>query len=71
MIDNNKQVPSNSSSTAKVPSNAGTPHPDNLADAIRAIVDPVGGIELDIPPRSKEPSRPPPDFSGPEYGPDD
>jgi plasmid stability protein len=29
--------------------------------AIRAIVEPIGGIELDIPPR--EPMRDPPDFS--------
>jgi antitoxin FitA len=27
------------------------PVPDNLYAAIRAIVDPLGGIELDIPPR--------------------
>lgn len=39
--------------------------PGNLADAIAAIVDPLGGIELDIPPRG--PGREPPDFSGPEY----
>ena len=34
--------------------------PGNLADAIRAIVEPLGGIELDIPPRS--PGREPPAF---------
>lgn len=39
--------------------------PGNLADAIAAIVDPLGGIILDIPPR--EPGREPPNFSGPEY----
>jgi hypothetical protein len=33
--------------------------PGNLADAIRAIVDPVGGIELDLPERGgyREPPR--------------
>ena len=33
----------------------------DLLRAIRAIVEPIGGIELDIPPR--EPMREPPDFS--------
>lgn len=37
---------------------------DNLADAFAAIFDPLGGVNLDIPPR--EPMREPPDFSGPE-----
>jgi plasmid stability protein len=32
----------------------------NLGDAIRAIVEPIGGIELDIPPR--KPIREPPKF---------
>ncbi len=32
----------------------------NVADAIAAIVDPIGGIELDLPPRS--PTREPPRF---------
>ena len=36
-------------------------HPDNLFDAIRAIVEPVGGVELDIPPREPG-SRPIPTF---------
>ncbi|MFZ1110396.1 MAG: plasmid stabilization protein [Rhodomicrobium sp.] len=35
--------------------------PGNLAEAIRAIVEPLGGIELDIPPRA--PAREPPDFA--------
>jgi plasmid stability protein len=34
--------------------------PDNVADAIAAIVDPIGGIELDLPPRSR--TREPPRF---------
>lgn len=34
--------------------------PGNLAEAIRAIVEPLGGIELDIPPR--KPIRDPPKF---------
>ena len=33
----------------------------DLWRAVRAIVEPIGGIELDIPPR--EPMREPPDFS--------
>lgn len=37
----------------------------SLYKAIRAIVEPFGGIELEVPPR--EPWRDPPDFSGPEY----
>ena len=42
------------------------PKPGNLADAIAAIFDPLGGVDLDIPARGR--GRPPPDFSGPEYG---
>jgi plasmid stability protein len=34
--------------------------PGNLGDSIRAIVEPVGGIELDIPPRKQ--MREPPKF---------
>jgi antitoxin FitA len=34
--------------------------PDNVADAIAAIVDPIGSIELDLPPRSR--TREPPRF---------
>jgi antitoxin FitA len=33
----------------------------NLAEAIRRHIEPLGGIELEIPPR--EPMRDPPDFS--------
>jgi plasmid stability protein len=36
---------------------------------IRALVEPLGGIELELPPR--EPIREPPDFSGPEFRRDD
>lgn len=35
---------------------------ESLYDAIRAIADPLGGIELELPPR--EPMREPPDFGG-------
>jgi antitoxin FitA len=35
--------------------------PPNLAEAIRSIFEPLGGVELEIPPR--EPMREPPDFS--------
>ncbi len=41
------------------------PKAGNLADAITAIFDPLGGVELDVPPRG--PGRPSPDFSGAEY----
>jgi antitoxin FitA len=34
--------------------------PGNLAEAIRAIVEPLGGVELEIPPRG--PVRQPPRF---------
>ena len=34
--------------------------PDNLYDAIRAIVEPIGGIELELMPR--QPVREPPKF---------
>ncbi|MFG1359843.1 FitA-like ribbon-helix-helix domain-containing protein [Xanthobacter pseudotagetidis] len=36
-----------------------------LANAIRRIVDPIGGVELALPVRLE--TREPPDFSGPEY----
>jgi plasmid stability protein len=36
------------------------PGPANLYEAIRKIVEPLGGIELEIPPR--EPAREPPRF---------
>ncbi len=39
-----------------------TPDPEeNLYGAIRRIVEPLGGVELELPPR--EPMRDPPDFS--------
>lgn len=37
----------------------------SIAEVIAAIVDPIGGVELEIPPRLED--REPPDFSGPEY----
>lgn len=36
--------------------------PGNMGDAIRAIVEPVGGLELDIPPRSRVRTRKLPSF---------
>lgn len=45
-----------------------TPHPGTgaaLVADIRALVEPFGGIELELPLR--EPTRPPPDFGGPEW----
>jgi plasmid stability protein len=41
--------------------------PGNMAERIRSLFEPLGGVELDIPPRTL--GRPIPDFSGPEYGP--
>jgi len=37
----------------------------DLFNEIRALFEPLGGMELEIPPR--EPIREPPDFSGPEF----
>ena len=37
-----------------------------LVADIRALVEPFGGVELELP--SRVPMREPPDFSGPEYG---
>jgi plasmid stability protein len=39
----------------------------NLAEAIHALFAPLGGVDLELPPR--QPIRQPPDFSGPEYDP--
>jgi plasmid stability protein len=38
-----------------------SPPPDNLYDAIRRRIEPLGGIDLELPPR--EPVRDPPDFT--------
>jgi plasmid stability protein len=42
----------------------------NMAERIRSRFAPLGGVELDIPPREIS-SRRIPDFSGPEFGPVD
>jgi antitoxin FitA len=42
----------------------------NMAERIRNRFAPLGGVELDIPPREIS-SRRIPDFSGPEFGPVD
>ncbi len=42
---------------------------ENLVDAIRRRFAPLGGVDLDLPPR--EMGRDPPDFSGPDYNPPD
>ena len=39
----------------------------NLAEAIHRLFAPLGGVDLELPPR--RPIREPPDFSGPEYDP--
>lgn len=44
-----------------------TPRPrGNMAERIRRRFEPLGGVVLDIPPRTV--SRPTVDFSGPEFG---
>ena len=43
------------------PADEPSPVTENLADAIRSIVEPLGGIELDIAPR--KPIREPPNFA--------
>ena len=40
---------------------------ETLGMIIRTIMEPLGGVELELPSRSRR--RQPPDFSGPEYGP--
>ena len=40
---------------------------ETLTDIARHLFGPEGGVDLDIPPRGSVPSRPPPDFSGPEW----
>lgn len=40
----------------------------DLFNEMRALFEPLGGVELEIPPR--EPGREPPDFSRPEFGSD-
>jgi plasmid stability protein len=37
----------------------------NLAEAIHSLFGPLGGVDLELPPRRA--IRKPPDFSGPEY----
>ncbi len=39
----------------------------NMAERIRSLFEPLGGVELDIPPRGVS-KRKIPDFTGPEYG---
>ena len=40
---------------------------ESLTDIARRLFGPDGGVDLDIPPRGSAPSRPPLDFSGPEW----
>ncbi len=42
----------------------------NMAERIRSRFAPLGGVDLDIPPRRPS-TRKIPDFTGPEYGSDD
>jgi plasmid stability protein len=46
---------------------AGSDPPLNWVDAIRALFEPLGG--LDLPEIEREPMRDPPDFAGPEWDP--
>jgi antitoxin FitA len=48
---------------------AATTQPTNLLEIARSIFGPEQGVDLDLPPRAGDTQRPPPDFSGPEYGP--
>jgi plasmid stability protein len=43
-----------------------TEEPRNFAEALMETFGRLGGVELDLPPRSGK-VREPPDFSGPEY----
>jgi hypothetical protein len=45
----------------------GSERKTGLATAIHNIFAPLGGVDLELPP--KDPVGEPPDFSGPEYGP--
>lgn len=38
---------------------------ENLYDAIRRLVEPIGGVELELPPR--EPMREPPNFASDDF----
>jgi len=40
---------------------------ETLVELARRLFGPEHGADLDIPPRGSAPSRPPPDFSGPEW----
>jgi plasmid stability protein len=42
---------------------------ENIMDIARRLFRPKHGFDLPIPSRRREPERPPPDFSGPEYDP--
>lgn len=42
-----------------------TPPPEDLAAAIHELFAPLGGLEIDLPPRERV--REPPDFNSPEY----
>jgi antitoxin FitA len=54
---------------AITPANSVRPR-GNMAERIRNLFEPLGGVELNIPPRGVN-TREIPDFSGPEYGSDD
>jgi len=42
---------------------------ETIVDIANRIFGPLGGVELDLPPRGSLPGREPPDFSGPEFDP--
>jgi len=39
----------------------------DIVDLFTQFFGPENGVELELPPRSAEPDRKPPDFSGPDY----
>jgi len=45
------------------------PQKETLYDIAQRIFGPIGGVELNLPPRSEDLERPPMDFSGPEFDP--
>lgn len=54
-----RRRPKNQAANHAKPADGNNP-PTNLAEAIRARFAPLGGVELELPPR--EPMRDPPDF---------
>jgi len=45
------------------------PRKESIVDIADRIFGPLGGVDLDLPPRGSMPGREPPDFSGPDFDP--